>query len=102
MRLYVCGPVSDVPLLNRPAFERAALQLEEAGHTPVVPHWFVPATASWQDAMRRSVETLVKCDAVALLPGWEESRGAMAECRLASDIGMRVADVGLWCGEPAG
>lgn len=99
MRIYVCGPVSDVPRLNRPAFERAAYKLEAAGHTPIVPHWFVPPDAEWQAAMRRSIETLVKCDAVALLDGWQESKGARIECRLAKELGMQAATVDLWCGK---
>lgn len=99
MRLYVCGPVSGRPRLNRPAFERAALRLEEAGHAAILPHWFVPPDAEWQAAMRRCVETLVKCDGVALLADWQESKGARIECRLAKELGMQAATVDLWCGD---
>lgn len=99
MMLYVCGPVSGRPRLNRPAFERAALRLEEAGHAAILPHWFVPPDAEWQAAMRRCVETLVKCDGVALLADWQESKGARIECRLAKELGMQAATVDLWCGK---
>ena len=96
MRLYIAGPVTGLPRLNRPAFEIAAKRLEEVGYSVVVPHWFVPATADWQEAMRISVETLVKCDGVALLPGWRESRGAKIEQRLAMGLGMDTHTVVGW------
>ena len=96
MRVYVSGPVTGMPGLNRRAFERAAVQLEAAGHTPLVPHWFVPSDAGWQDAMRRSIETLVKCDGVALLPGWQDSKGAVIEFSLARDLGIPVRELVCW------
>lgn len=97
MRIYVAGPVTGMPDLNRRAFDEAADRLGAAGHTPLLPHWFVSPDASWSTAMRRCVETLVKCDGVALLPGWERSRGADVECSLAAAIGMPVMTLGEWC-----
>lgn len=97
MRLYVSGPVTGMADLNRPAFERAAAVLEAAGHSALLPHWFVPPGSDWQSAMRRCVETLARCDGVALLPGWERSRGANAECDLAIAIGMPVRVLDAWC-----
>lgn len=97
MRLYVAGPVTGVPDLNRPAFDCAAERLEAAGHSPLLPHWFAPAGADWQTAMRRCVETLVRCDGVALLPGWESSRGASLESDLAAGLGMPVMALDEWC-----
>ena len=90
MRVYVAGPVTGVPELNRPAFEEAAGRIVGAGHTAIVPHWFVPADASWQDAMRTSLDLLAACEVVALLDGWERSRGAKLEARVAYELGMPV------------
>ncbi len=96
MRLYVSGPVTGMELLNRPAFERAGRRLEAAGYDVLLPHWFVPSGADWERAMRACVETLVKCDGVALLPGWGASRGAKLERRLALALGMEVRREDLW------
>ena len=41
------------------------------------------------DYMRRGPAQMQKCDTIALLPGWHQSRGAMIELRLAEDLGMR-------------
>ena len=96
MRIYVAGPVTGKPELNRTKFENAACWLTEAGHTPLVPHWFVPEDATWEQAMRRSIETLVKCDGVALLGGWRGSKGARIERSLALDLGMDVREMLEW------
>ena len=55
MRVYVAGPVTGRPRRNLAMFERAAKQLVQAGHVPVVPHRHVPAQAEWHVAMRRCV-----------------------------------------------
>ena len=82
------GPVTGLPDGNRPAFDRAAEVLAAAGLRPMLPHWFVPAGADWGAAMRRCIETLVKCDALLLLPGWRGSRGASLEAEIAERVGI--------------
>lgn len=44
----------------------------------------------WAAYMKRDVVRLVSCDGVVLLPGWENSRGARLEARLARDLEMPV------------
>lgn len=92
MRVYISGPVTGVPELNLPAFERAAGLASSLGKTPLVPHWFVPAGASWEDAMRRCVETLAKADELWALPGWRDSRGARIEVALAKELGIECRE----------
>lgn len=94
MRVYISGPVTGMPDLNLPAFERAADLATSLGKTPLVPHWFVPAGASWEEAMRRCVETLAKADELWALPGWRESRGARIEVALAKELGIECMEVG--------
>lgn len=43
-----------------------------------------------------AVETLVKCDGMVLLPGWQGSKGANIERRLALDLGMPVRELHEW------
>lgn len=97
MRVYVIGPVSGFPCLNREAFEEAARALRGAGHFPSIPHRNVPPDAEWPDAMRRSIRAMLRCNGVARLPDWRSSRGARIESRLALDLGMPVKDVAEWC-----
>lgn len=97
MKIYVIGPVTGHDDLNVPAFEKARLMLSEAGYRPLIPHDFVAEDADWQQAMRRSIETLVKADGVAYLDGWQKSRGARIEVELARSLGIDVAAVENWC-----
>lgn len=98
-RIYIAGPVSGLQGLNRTAFDTARERLQSLGYTPLIPHWFVPRDTTWKDAMRLSIETLVKCDGVALLDGWQESRGATLERDLAKQLGMEVKTVDEWRAE---
>lgn len=97
MRIYVIGPVTGFDDLNLPAFEKARMALREAGFIPLIPHDFVSEDADWQQAMRRSVETLAKADGIAYIDGWQNSRGARIEWRLAHDLGIEIASVESWC-----
>ena len=97
MRLYVSGPVTGMPELNRPAFERAASQLHRALECAVeIPHDTVPSDADWQTAMRLSVSAMVRCDGVAMLPGWQSSAGARLEQAVAVAVGMECHTVAGW------
>ena len=96
MRIYVIGPVTGREDRNRPAFEQAARTLERSGYDVCVPHWFIPDSAEWGIAMRRSIEMLVKCDGVACLPDFGKSKGARIEADLACALGMPVKMVETW------
>ena len=39
---------------------------------------------------------LATCDGVALLPGWRDSRGAMAEADWAESVGLPVKELEEW------
>ncbi len=42
--------------------------------------------------MRRAIAALMQADAVVKLPGWNQSRGANIEVKLAVNLGMPVID----------
>lgn len=89
MRVYIAGPMTGIEFLNFPAFHAAAATLRELGHTVVNPAELNPdPETSWLDCMRRDIAELVTCDAVALLPGYDDSRGAMIEAALAMGLGL--------------
>ena len=97
MRLYVIGPVSGVPDDNRPAFLEAYNRLVHNGYSVLIPHDFVSANADWSLAMRRSIETMMKCDGLAVLEGSDKSHGAQLEYAIASKLGMPCHTVEEWC-----
>lgn len=90
-RVYIAGPMTGLPELNFPAFERAAARLRASGYEVVSPHEVCPDKGiEWSAALRRDIPELCTCNAVALLPGWERSRGAKLEKFIAEALGMRV------------
>lgn len=97
-KLYVAGPMSGLPALNHPAFNAAASALRDLGfevENPAENHAPNDAPA-WGDWMRVSIQQMMKCDAVALLPGWQWSQGARVETRLAEDLDMPCHDLAEW------
>jgi hypothetical protein len=42
---------------------------------------------------------MLTCGGVALLPDWEDSKGAMIEARLAINLGLEVTPVDEWIRE---
>ena len=97
MRIYVVGPVSGHDDLNAPAFEEARKNLRDAGFEPMIPHDFIMPDANWQQAMRRSLETLAKADGVATLGDIAYSYGASIEVLNARALGIPVMPVLYWC-----
>src|SRR5699024_7883145 len=51
---------------------------------------------TYEDCLAQAIETLARADAVATLPGWEQSHGARLEVALAKRRGMAVRPLGRW------
>lgn len=97
--IYVSGPISGMSDANQPAFNRAAKALSDLGHSVCNPFENgLSPDATWEEHMRADIRMLLKCDGVAMLPGWRGSRGANIERQLALDLGMPVMSLGGWLG----
>jgi hypothetical protein len=98
MQLYLAGQMRGIPDFNFPAFNAAAAKLRAAGHEV-----FNPAEKGLEKdagaqqellSFRRKVFALdtawicLHADAIALLPNWPKSKGAVAEKALADAIGI--------------
>jgi hypothetical protein len=46
--------------------------------------------AKWEEYMRNSLKHLMDCEGIALLPNWEDSKGARLEHTIAVALGMDV------------
>lgn len=92
-RIYLSGAMTGLPELNFPAFNAAATALRAKGHDVVNPAEIKPeGEPSWSACMRADLKAMLDCCTVALLPGWEDSKGANIEARLALNLGMRVVE----------
>lgn len=113
MKIYVAGPMRGIPEFNFPAFHAATSRLRAEGHTVFSPaerdilvtgvdiskgnatgnnalaeqlHGF-----NLREALKDDLEFIcLHADAVALLPGWENSKGANAERATALALGLEV------------
>lgn len=97
MRLYVCGPMTGLPDWNYPAFNAAAADLRAAGYDVTNPvDKDVPTSEPWLVHMRADIKLMMDCDGLAILPGWQQSRGAKAEVGLAHALNLPVHGLVVW------
>jgi len=94
-RIYIAGPMTGLPEHNFPAFHAAAERLRKAGWEVVNPaeNFGGRTNLPRERYLREDVAQLVRCDAIALLPGWKDSRGAKLEYLLARELGLKVIDI---------
>lgn len=93
IRLYLAGPMSNLPDLNFPAFHAETARLRALGYTVINPAEInADPTMGWVACMKRDIAELVTCDGIALLPGWTESRGARLEHHIAEQLGLLVLE----------
>lgn len=99
--IYVSGPVTGQEDTARERFLEAcrAIGLHGRFEGTANPCALCPPDATHEEAMRRCLRVLLNCDAMALLPGWEESRGCLAEYAVACAIGIPVKPLDQWLEE---
>ena len=110
--VYVSGPMTGRPQFNYPAFRSCAAAFRAADYTVYDPteriaECGVPLDTSDMDGTERlSPEVFdlrkafaeyaafitTQADAIVVLPGWEDSKGAVGEVMLARAIGLPVID----------
>lgn len=122
VRVYISGPMSHVENNNRTAFMEAEARLRLAGRDPVNPvHFateeqFVKAngmgaafreTPEYAELISKCVSEVATCEAMVMLPGWEASRGAVAERERAILLGLdifydidKLCPTIKWVGDP--
>lgn len=97
MKLYLAGPMTGWADFNHPAFTATAAKLRAADFAVVSPtDNGLPKDALWSKHMRADIPLLLACDGVALMDGWEDSKGAQLERHIAMSCGIWVMSVGAW------
>jgi len=94
-RIYLSGPMSGIPNFNFPAFNAEAARIRALGYTVVNPAEVnTDHTMSWEQCLRQDIKELCDCDALALMPSWENSKGAHLELHIAHRLGIRIIAAG--------
>jgi hypothetical protein len=101
--VYLAGPMTGYEGFNFPAFRAATARLRGLGIDVRSPHEWdedenggraptIGEAKPWSYYLRRDLHLLLECEAVAVLPGWRDSKGATLEVHVASALGMPVLD----------
>jgi streptomycin 6-kinase len=99
--VYIAGPMTHIEAFNFPAFFEAEERWAQAGWIVINPArldanaGFDPENDEPETSeayMKRDLPKLANCDAIALLPGWRESRSALKEHQVARWCGLFVYD----------
>ena len=89
--VYLSGPMTGYKDWNKPAFNATAEKLREEGYQVLNPAEVeLCSLSTWQDYMRKDLQMLALADAVVILPGWHQSRGARIEVTVADQLGIPI------------
>tara|TARA_Y100001937_G_C6950234_1_gene254342 strand:+ start:155 stop:592 length:438 start_codon:yes stop_codon:yes gene_type:complete len=98
LKIYIAGPMSGHEDLNWSSFDKKERELIDAGWTVVNPAKMDREMGlnptqlgeyDYEDAARRDIEALKKCDAIYLMSGFQFSKGACWERALARHWGLK-------------
>ena len=96
-KIYISGAISHHELEERKAAFRATAEFcELCGFEPVNPFENVlyrrgmGEKADWRAHMKEDLKMLLDSDAICMMDGWEESKGAKLEHDVASTCGLTV------------
>ncbi len=98
--------MSGIKNLNFPQFHKVAAELRSNGYEVIspaevelskYPKGYVPfdkedAEEMYNAFMKEDIKQMMDCDTVAVLEGWQKSKGAQIEVGLAFDLGMNIVN----------
>jgi hypothetical protein len=114
MKIYIAGPMTGIKYFNAPAFADAAFRLrlvgydvfspaendinngfelgKMTGHEALTDHGY-----SLREALKQDLAWICdNAEGIAVLPGWEKSKGVAAEIALATALGIPFRTVMDW------
>jgi hypothetical protein len=93
--LYIAGPMRGHPGMNHAAFHAAEERLTALGYEVINPARIEDEYSGkdWAGCLRRDLALIVtRCCTMAVLPGWQKSKGASLEVHVARELGIQLID----------
>lgn len=84
--VYISGPMSGFPDDNRPLFTRVKRLVAEATGSTVISPADIKQGPPWEQQIRQCIRYISDSTKILMLPGWENSRGALIEHLIACQI----------------
>ena len=91
MKIYIAGAISSNPDYKK-HFEEAEKRLIEQGHAVINP--VKNLGFDYKEYIDMGLCELMRCEAIYLLKGWEESNGATLEMMYANVAGLKIIKEG--------
>lgn len=82
--IYLSGPMTGLPGYNRDTFNRAKRIVAGTGATVISPADLPEGT--WEFQLRKCIRFVSDCTKILMLPGWENSKGALLEHLVACQL----------------
>lgn len=97
-RFYIIGPMTGYPNHNYPAFCEAEKMLQEFGHNVLNPasNFGGRDDLPYDWYIREDMKLMSFATDIALLPGWDRSRGGQVEYHFATLIGLPMIEITSW------
>ncbi len=94
LKIYIAGKMNGIPEFNEPMFRRAQEMIEKQGNIGINPHVInqgLDHSTQKSLCMKNDIRELIECDAIMMLDGWRESKGAKLEFEISQYLGLEVA-----------
>lgn len=92
MKIYISGKISGTNLTEtRKRFAAVAKVMKRIGVEPVNPlENGLSEHDTWEAHIAKDIADLLKCKAIYMLQGWQDSKGARIEHYIATEIGLPI------------
>jgi hypothetical protein len=86
--IYISGPIKGI-VNPKEIFDDKQKQLEKIGCMVTNPFNLLE-TGTYEEFMRYDIRALTFCDSIYMMKGWEKSKGANIELKVAKAIGLKI------------
>lgn len=93
--VYISGPITGIPNHNEESFDNADRLLSDLGYETINPinNDKRSRNKSWAFYMCLDMVSVAKADVLVLLPGWEQSKGAVIEIAVAERLEKEILEI---------